>query len=513
MPVMEMSPPEQTPVDLLRAGQAALARGAWGEARACFVAALRGEETPEALEGLGMAAWGLNDTAVTFDARERAYRLYRQRGDCRGAARMATHLAIDHFFFRGEYAIANGWLQRARRLLEGLGPCAELGWLAVTEAQIAGWAEHDFATVQSLCAQAAGMGKALGDIDLEMLALACEGLALVGQGMIGEGMRRLDEATLAAVAGEMSDIDATCTACCCLLFACEWTRDYERAVQWIERLKELATRWAHPTLFYFCRTHYAGLLVGQGAWAEAEAELETAVAELETTQPALAAEALVRLADLRCRQDRLDAATALFARAEAPPFRALAGDFCLLGRAAMALAQNDVEAAVDLAGRFLRAIPKDDRMERVAGLELLVLALVARGDRAQAEVALSELHEVADRIATKPMQASARFAAGVIAVAAGNYNTAKGYFEDAVDLWSRSGAPYETALARLELAQSLLALGRIQAAEQQAREASAVLQHLGALPDAARAAAVRYCWPTSNGSHSPASEPLLCLCC
>jgi hypothetical protein len=78
--------------------------------------------------------WDLNDIAVTFDARERAYRLYRQRGDCRGAARLATHLAIDHFYFRGEYAIANGWLQRARRLLEGLESCPELDWLAVTGA-------------------------------------------------------------------------------------------------------------------------------------------------------------------------------------------------------------------------------------------------------------------------------------------------------------------------------------------------------------------------------------------
>src|SRR3712207_6934807 len=54
---------------------------------------------------------------------------------CRGAARVATHLAIDHFYFRGEYAIANGWLQRARRLLDGLAPCPEMGWLVVTRSE------------------------------------------------------------------------------------------------------------------------------------------------------------------------------------------------------------------------------------------------------------------------------------------------------------------------------------------------------------------------------------------
>ena len=64
--------------EALRAGQEALARGAWDEAYASFQAALHGEETAGALEGLGMAAWWLDDAAVTFDARERAYRLYRQ---------------------------------------------------------------------------------------------------------------------------------------------------------------------------------------------------------------------------------------------------------------------------------------------------------------------------------------------------------------------------------------------------------------------------------------------------
>jgi LuxR family transcriptional regulator, maltose regulon positive regulatory protein len=490
MVVIHTSTPEQTFDDLLSAGHAALARGAWAEARTCFVAALQQGETPEALEGLGMAAWGLNDAAVMFDTRERAYRLYRRRDDSRGAARVAANLAMDYFYVRGEYAIAGAWVQRGRRLLAAREACPEAGWLAVAEALMVAWVEHDFAAVQRLCAQAAALGQALEDINLEMLALACEGLALVSQGQISDGMRRLDEATLAAVAGEMTDVDAACTTCCCLIFACEWTRDYERAVQWITRLQELAIRRAHPTQFFFCRTHYAGLLVCQGAWAEAEAVFEVAITGLEASQPALAAEALVRLADLRCRQGRFEAAAELLAQAEQPPFRALARDVCLLGRAALALAQDDVESAIDLAEQFLRAIPANDRLERVGGLELLLVALVAHGDHRRAEAVLDELRAVASRVATKPMQATTRFAEGMLAAAAANYEMAKCCFGDAVDLWFRSGAPYETALARLELAQSLLALGRTHAAEQQAREALDVLEQLGAAPDAARAAAL-----------------------
>jgi ATP/maltotriose-dependent transcriptional regulator MalT len=518
---MNTSTTGQTLDGLVSAGRAALAHSAWTDARAYFETALQHGETPEVLEGLGMAAWGLNDAAVMFDARERAYRLYRRRGDPRGAARVAASLAMDHFYVRGELAIANAWVQRGRRLLAGLELCPESGWLAVVEALMLGWTAHDVAAVQQLCAQAAGVAQSSGDIDLEMLALACEGFALVSQGEIGEGMRRLDEATLAAVTGEMTGIDAACTACCCLIFACEFTRDYERAAQWIARLQDLATRRAHPTQLYLCRTHYAGLLVSRGAWREAEAELVAAIAELETTQPALTAEALVRLADLRCRQGRFDAAAELLARAESPPFRALAGDLFLLGRAALALAGDDVATAIDLAEQFLRAVPHEDRLERVGGLELLLAALVTGGDHRRAAAVLDELRAIAGSVATKPMQATVRFAEGMLGMAAAEYDTAKCCFEDAVELWSRSSMPYETALARLGLAQALHALGRTQVANQQAREAHDGLQRLGALPDAARAAALMgetaatpYTQPgTTPGASdlTPREREVLCL--
>lgn len=80
-------------MDRLAAGHEALARGAWEEARDLFTAAAAAAETPEALEGLGVAAWWLDDGETTLDARERAYRLFVERGDRLGAARVATWLA------------------------------------------------------------------------------------------------------------------------------------------------------------------------------------------------------------------------------------------------------------------------------------------------------------------------------------------------------------------------------------------------------------------------------------
>jgi LuxR family transcriptional regulator, maltose regulon positive regulatory protein len=474
--------------DNLSKGHDALARGAWQEARASFAAALQEAETAAACDGLGMAAWWLNDATTTFDARQRAYRLYTAQGQVRSAARLAAYLALDYFYFQGAYAVANGWVQRGRRLLDGLEPGAERGWLDVAEAYIIMWADLNYAAAQQLCLQAASLAKALGDVDLEMAALAGEGLCLVSLGQVHEGMRRLDEATLAAIAGEMSDIDAACTACCSLIFACEWTRDYERAGQWIERLRQLATRWSHPSLLAFCRIHYATLLVWQGDWQTAEAELLVAVNDLEGGQLAKTAEALVRLAELRCRQGRFDEADALFSRVESPPFKALAGESTLYGRALLALAQDRLETAVNLAHRFLRALPADNRLERVAGLELLIEAEARQGNAAAAQSALTELKTAVSDVTTKPMQAAVHFAEAMAAAVAADHTTACRSFEDALELWSHAAIPFEIGRTRLALAQSLLALDRLESARQQTQKALALFEQLEARAHQTRAA-------------------------
>ena len=116
--------------DPLRAGREALRRGEWEQAQAYFEAAHERGEGPDAMEALAMAAWWLDDGQLTIESREHAYRLYRERGDAAGAARMAIWLGWDYLAFRGEPAVARGWLQRAHRLLADLDPVPEHGWLA-----------------------------------------------------------------------------------------------------------------------------------------------------------------------------------------------------------------------------------------------------------------------------------------------------------------------------------------------------------------------------------------------
>ena len=474
-------------LDPLDAGWQALAEAAWEDARGHFLAALSQEETAAALEGLGWAAWWLNDVPVTFDARERAYRHYRKDADNQAAARMAISLAADHFVRRGEHAVADGWFQRAHHLLEGLTPCPEHAMLAIWESYVAVIFRHDTVTARRLGAQARDLAGSLGAIDLEMLAQASLGFATVCEGDIAEGMRLLDEATAAAVAGEMTDPDAIVTTCCYLISACERVRDYDRAAQWCDRAIRLADRWSYRFMFAYCRSHYAGVLIWRGAWPEAEAELEDATGELAATFPAMAAEGIARLAELRRRQGRVEEAQALLDRLDAQPLRALGSKLALLGRGELALDQGDPTTAIDLAERVLRGLPAGDRVERIDGLELLARAQAARGDHTQATRSMAELRAITDVIATPSLHAVTSHVDGVLAAARGDHDEARRRLEDAVDLFDEGGAPYEAARSRLDLAGVLARSGRPAAAATEARAALDTLQRLGAAGERERA--------------------------
>ena len=456
---------------LVDAGRDALANREWGEARACFEKALREEEAAEAHEGLSWSAWYADDAEAIFRSRGRAYQLYRRRGDRRGAARMAIWSAVDYLEFRGEFAVANGWFRRAHRLLDGLEPCPEHGWLALHEAAIAVEFAGDGRAGREAGRQAAELGRRLGDTDLEMVGIAVEGLALICDGEVEAGMQRLDESAAAALAGELETPVAVGWCCCYLIFGCERVRDHERAAQWCEEVERLAERLHMRYLFRVCRTHHAGVLVGHGAWKEAEAQLAEANEQLLATRPSQAAEGIVRLAELRRRQGRLGEAAQLFEEVEPHPL-------AVVGGAAVALEDGDVAGAIERLERFLRRLPKENRSERPAALELLIEARAAEGDLAQAREALGELAAVAQAMGTAHLLASTHYAEGVVADAARDHSRARDAFEHAVELFGRSRSPFERARSQRRLAQTLIGLDQREAA---AREARAAVREAGAL--------------------------------
>ena len=467
-------PPDCAPGDEL------LSRGAWTDARAAFEAALRERESPEALEGLALAAWWLDDADAVFDSRERAYRFYGERGDRRSAGRVAVWLAWDAWAFRGEHAVSNGWLQRARSLLAGLPDCPEQAWLEIREGSLCLMEDGDPDRAHTLAAEGIRIARASGSVDLEMLGLSVQGLALVASGAISEGMRRLDEVNAAVVAGEMKDLVAIGLCCCYMLAACERVRDYDRAVQWCARLKVFCEKWGLRPLFAVCRTQYASICMWRGTWLEAEQELITAGDELAASRPAMTPDAIVRLAELRRRQGRLTEAAAMFEQAGVH-------GLALLGRAELAFDRGDMRAAAEHIDRYLRRVPMQNRTDRATGLELLVRAHAAAGNLDGARTALAELTGIAAMVTTVPLKASTSLAAGWVAMASDAADEARRHFEDAVDRFVQSNAPYEVARARIELARALASLERVEEAAMEAHRAIDVLTELKAELEISRA--------------------------
>jgi DNA-binding CsgD family transcriptional regulator len=464
-------------------GDDALVRGDWAEARAAFESALQVRETPESLEGLALAAWWLDLADVVFDARERAYRLYLARNDNAAAARVAVWLAWDCWAFRGENVVANGWLQRARRLLDGQPDSSARAWLDVREGALRLLEEGDPDRAHALAADGIRIAKAVGDPDLEMLGRAVQGLALVTSGAVTDGMSGLDEVNAAIVAGEMNDLVAIGLSCCYMIAACDRVRDYDRAIQWCTRLKAFCAKWGLRPLFAVCRTQYASICMWRGTWLEAEEELSSASAELAASRPAMMSDAVVRLGELRRRQGRLVEAAALFDQAQPHPL-------ALLGKAELAFDRGDFRSAAEQASRYLRHVPTQNRTDRTSALDLIVRALTDAGDIEGASTALAELVSIATVVGTAPLRGAASFAEGYVARGVGHADKARQHLEDAVDLFLESGAPFEVARARIELARVLATLDRVEAAAEEAQRAIDLLLELKAELEIARARAI-----------------------
>ena len=460
-------------------GWAALQEGRWEAAREQFESELAREETPEALEGLSWAAWWLDDADAVFGARERAYLAYRNRGDPAAAARMAIWLAVDNLDFRGAWPVARGWYERARRLLDPLDPGPEHGWLAFHEGYVA-HGEGDTAATREHAARAAELGRRFRVPDLEMLGLALEGAALVASAEVDEGMRRLDEATAVALAGEAAIPISGAWACCFLVTACTAVRDYERAAVWCDRIAEFAERYGSRYMLAFCRAEYGVVLLARGRWREAEEHLTAAAEDYVRSRPAWAGGPRAALAELRRRQGRHGEAVELL-ESLGPSSRVL------LCRAWIAFDEGRAQRAAELVERLLRQVPADRRLERAPALELLVRAHLARGELEDAASAASALSEVVRAAGSAQLEAHADLAEGTVAAAAGRHEEARCLLEDAIDTFERVGAPFEAAQARIELATTMLLLRRGDAAEQEATAALERLRELGAAAEAERA--------------------------
>lgn len=455
-------------------GVAALARGDWIGARRHFEAALEAEETAAALEGLSEALFWLEEVELSIERRTRACVIYQEAGaDCR-AARAGLWLAISYFSARGNGAAGNGWLQRAERLLEDTGPCAERGWLVLLRAKMA----PDAAALVDAAREALAIARRHGDLDLEVWALSEQGRGLVSLGEVDAGLAMLDEAVATATAGGCNLIIVG-DACCNMLSACDRAADFARAVQWCEVVDAFARRYNAATIFHYCRVVYCSVLIATGRWDEAERELQAARRAVEQKYPTERVHSLSRLALVCVRRGRLEEAGQLLAGLETHGVAAEASAALHLARGETVVAGAVLERRLEALGDGLPAVPL---------LRLLVEVHLAHGSIASARAAAERLSAIAERAKQPPIHAHASLSAARVALAADD-SAAAALFERACTLFEAAGMPFETAVTRLEWAHALQTTERAIAAED-ARLALSLFEQLDARPYADRAAAL-----------------------
>jgi DNA-binding NarL/FixJ family response regulator len=452
--------------DSLRAAHRALAAGAWDEARAAFAEALRAGERPEALDGCGLATWFAGEIEEGIELRQHAFAAYVAAGRADPAARVGVWIS-HQYLVSGRASLANGWLERAERALEGREDGGGYGWVAMERARRAAGVEEAAAGAR----RALAIGRAAGDDDLEVFALTLIGRAEISGGAFDDGMRKLEEAMAAATAGRIGSPHTLGEAYCNLIAACVSAGDWERAAEWCALVNGYATGHAIMPLFGACRTIHADVLVASGHWDEAETALEDAVAAHARAYPAMGAAALSTLAALRVRQGRLAEAEQLLAGREEE-------SGALLALAELRLAEGEPRVAAPLLERGLAAA-EDDVLGSSRLLAPLVLAHLALGAQHAAELAAWRLAELA-AVSDRPLvRASARLAAARVALTGGRIGEAREAARRALELYGRLGMPYDAAEARLELARAS-AGDAPELSHEEARAAYAAFRKLGA---------------------------------
>jgi DNA-binding CsgD family transcriptional regulator len=429
---------------LVSEGQAALARGDGAAACRAFEAALGIRESAASWEGLGRVRYLALDYAGAIAAHERAFVAWKREGDRLGVARVARTVAWLHLNVSGDWAVAHGWLARARSvLLEAPDNTSERGWAELFGAMYS----SDHRTRERGFRAAIEIGRRAGEVSLEVDALAWLGVELVSTDRIDQGMALLDEALTAICSGEIDDIYVNEGAFCGMLFACERTHDVTRAEQWVRAGDEFARRRHLAAIGAYCRSYLGGILTMAGRWAEAEAALLESNRFFEHGYADRRAHGLIRLGDLRVRQGRLEEATQLLAGLDhhADAVRPLASLLLAMGETARArdlleqtAGQVDLEAAVG-----------------VPVLALLVDVLLAEGSVSEAAIQADRLKALADEQSQGALRATASLAQARVMLVTGT-GDARGLLLEARAGFARAQMPFEEARARMELARAVM---------------------------------------------------------
>jgi class 3 adenylate cyclase len=476
MPAMsEVIPPTAAPDDALKAGHEALARHEWPAAFDHLAQADRdGTLSGADLEGLALAAFFAAHGDVELDVKERAFKVYEAEGNEIRAAYPALDVARN-YGYSGKYSIATAWLRRAERILGAEGETYAHGYLALIRSEVAAWT-GDTPTALAQAELAVDIGTRALDADLRAYAQTNLGALKIASGATFDGFALMEEASIAAVNGELSPFTTGVTTCR-LIGACRDLTDYRRASEWIEATEKYCERQSLTGFPGICRIHRAEVAAVGGGWEGAEHELELATTELgayNATPPQ--ADGFYAIGDIRRLRGDFEGAEAALREAHSrgrSPQPALA---------LVRLAEGKIKAA----GAAINAAVDEETVDRWARARLLpaqVEIAIAAGDVRQARIAVDELAGIVAGYPSPALEAGRQVAVARVLLAEGDAPAAARELRGAIKGWREVGAPYEVARARAVLSRSLRARGNDEDADLELGAALDEFRRLGARVD------------------------------
>jgi class 3 adenylate cyclase len=469
-------------VDALDAARAAALQHAWRDAYDAYSSAERKDLTPEDLERFAEAAWWMGRLEQAINLRERSYAGFAGAGETLNAARLALVLSWDHSG-RGAFSVAQGWFANAERLLKGQPESAEHGVLSLTRGIDMMFSGESLSEAIANFDVAYELGGRFGDRDTQVMALVGKGRALVKGGEVEQGLALMDEASAAAVCGELRPY-STGLVYCITISSCQDLGDYRRAAEWTE----VANRWCDQLdVSGFpgaCRIHRAEIMRLRGDLVGAEKQAMEACEELHDFQRSITAGGYYEIGEIRRRLGDFAAAEEAYRKADE------LGRDPQPGVALLRLAEGKIDVAVAGITRTLREMK--EALPRLQRLPAQVEIAVAAADLSSARSALAELEQIVDSYKiggrrSPAFDATIHVATGQIKLAENDADAAARCLQLARNEWQEVGAPYETAQGRMLLGIAFRRQGDEHAATAEFEAALATFERLGAKLDEERA--------------------------